>query len=447
MDMTRFLMRRAVWISLACFCVVLVVAGVRARLDIRQEGQGADQMARLVGELAALQSVDGQALDAQVEKLREISRSGALRHLDFQLEDDAGQVLIPVALDASAAMAGQTRLQLRRADGSSFQATLISNPASEKAEALANIAGMAGLFFAYGLAMLAGLYWAVRYAFVPLRGIVGAIATYRKRDFSLRLPRLPVKELDHIAGALNHLATALAAAEAKKKRLSMQMLTLQEDERARLAIDLHEQFGQGLTALRANVAYLLRQTADKPQLHAVVLDLESQSASIHQGIRTLLRQLQPQGTAAGAEPETVCLQPLLHELLKSWQDVPGQHSTYRLEVEPVDLHLPRELSLTLYRMTQEALANIARHANAGRVKVALRLSTEQPGMLSWTVSDDGAGIAALESAICHGNGLAGIRERVWAHGGQIDIGPANDGQARPGLRLAALLPTGWEASR
>lgn len=446
MDMTSLLMRRAAWISLACFCVVLALASARARLDIRQESQGADQVARLVGELAALQSVDGQALGAQVDKLRAISRSGALRHLDFQLEDEAGQILIPVALDASAAMAGQTRLLLRRADGSSFQATLIANPASEKAEALTNIAGMAGLFLAYGLAMLAGLYWAVRYAFVPLRGIVGTIATYRKRDFSVRLPRLPVKELDHIAGALNHLAEALAAAEAKKKHLSMQMLTLQEDERARLAIELHEHFGQGLTALRANVAYLLRQTTDAPQLHAVVLDLESQSAAIHQGIRALQRQLQPQA-AMGDEPEAVSLQPLFHELLKSWQDVPDQHTVFRLDVEPVDLHLPRELSLTLYRMTQEALANIARHADARRVEVSLRLAADQPGTLCWTVSDDGVGIASLESAICHGNGLAGIRERIWAHGGHIDIGPEAEGASRPGLRLVARLPLGPETAQ
>lgn len=95
MDMTSLLMRRAARISAACFSVVLALAAARAQLDIRQESQGADQVARLVGELAALQSVDRQALDQQVDKLREISRSGVLRHLDFQLQDDAGQILIP----------------------------------------------------------------------------------------------------------------------------------------------------------------------------------------------------------------------------------------------------------------------------------------------------------------------------------------------------------------
>ena len=76
MDMTSLLMRRAAWISAACFSVVLALAAARAQLDIRQESQGADQVARLVGELAALQSVDRQALDQQVDKLREISQIG-----------------------------------------------------------------------------------------------------------------------------------------------------------------------------------------------------------------------------------------------------------------------------------------------------------------------------------------------------------------------------------
>ncbi len=205
MDMTSLLMRRSAWIFLACFGVALAVATLRAQGDIRRESQGADQLAQLVGELSALQNIAPESLAGQVDKLRSISLSGSLRHLDFQLEDGAGQILIPAAPTASDAMAGRTRLLLQRSDGSRFQATLIPNPASEQEEAVSGILGMAGLFLAYGLAMLAGLYGAVRYAFGPLRGIVAAIASFRKQDFSARLPRLPVRELDHIAGALNHL--------------------------------------------------------------------------------------------------------------------------------------------------------------------------------------------------------------------------------------------------
>ena len=441
MDMTSLLMRRAAWIFLACFGVALAVATLRAQGDIRRESQGADQLAHLVGELSALQNIAPESLDSQVDKLRSISRSGSLRHLDFQLEDGAGQVLIPAPPTASDAMAGRTRLLLQRSDGSRFQATLIATPASEKEEAVSDIIGMAGLFLAYGLAMLAGLYAAVRYAFGPLRGIVGAIAAFRKQDFSARLPRLPVRELDHIAGALNHLAEALAAAEARQKHLSLQMQTLQEDERASLAIELHEHLGQGLTALRANIAYLLRQTTEAPRLHVAVRDMEAQTAAIHREIRSLLRHLQPD---AGSPPghTRVDLQPLLHELVKSWQDSAGQDTRFHLTVTPGTLCLPRETSLIVYRMTQEALANIARHAKATEVDIAVCIDPENPAMLRWQISDDGVGMASPEAAMSHGNGLAGIRERVWARGGQLDIAPRTAGAAHPGLSLSVRLPRG-----
>lgn len=442
--MTSLLMRRSAWIFLACFGVALALATLRAQGDIRRESQGAGQLAHLVGELSALQSIAPESLASQVDKLRSISRSGGLRHLDFELEDGAGQVLIPAPPSTSDAMAGRTRLLLQRSDGSRFQATLIPNPASEQEEAVSGIVGMAGLFLAYGLAMLAGLYGAVRYAFGPLRGIVGAISSFRKQDFSARLPRLPVRELDHIAGALNHLAEALAAAEARQKHLSLQMLTLQEDERASLAIELHEHLGQGLTALRANIAYLLRQTTEAPRLHAAVRDMEAQTAAIHQEIRALLRHLQPD---AGRESghATIDLEPLLHELVKSWQDATGQNTAFQLTVTPSALCLPRETSLIVYRMTQEALANIARHAAAKHVDISVCIDPGQPAMLCWQVSDDGVGMTSPESAMSHGNGLAGIRERVWARGGSLDVTPRKAGAERPGLVLSVRLPRG-EAS-
>lgn len=438
MDMTRLLMRRSVLVSLVCLVVVLALAVARAQLDIQREGQGADQVARLFGELAALQSADALDLEGQIDRLRAIAGAGRLRHLDFRLEDEAGRVLIPASETKARpddAPTVETQLLLQRSDGMRFRASLIPNPASERAEALSNIVGMAGLFLAYALAMLVALYAAVRYAFRPLRGIVAAIADFRRGNFGVRLPRLPVYELDEIAAALNHMAEALTAAEARQKRLSLQLLTLQEDERARVAIDLQERCGQSLTAFRANVAYLLRKTECDPTLYAVAVEMEAQSASLHQSIHALQRQLQP--AAEGQESHGMDMLPQLHELLKSWQDARGHSVHYQLQVDPLDLRLPRELGLTLYRMTQEALTNIARHADARQVNIVLQLADAAPWQLNWEVSDDGIGIASPEAALGHGNGLACIRERVWAHGGCLELEPMS---ASRGLRLRARLP-------
>lgn len=219
-----------------------------------------------------------------------------------------------------------------------------------------------------------------------------------------------------------------------QKHLSLQLLTFQEDERAHVAIDLHERCGQDLTAFRANVAYLLKRTEGNPAPHAVVVEIEAQSASLHQSIHTLQRKLQP---AADQESHGMDMLPQLHELLKSWQDARGHSVHYQLQVDPLDLQLPRELGLTLYRMTQEALTNIARHADARQVSIVLQLADAAPWQLNWEVSDDGIGIASPEAALGHGNGLACIRERVWAHGGRLEIEPMS---ASGGLRLRARLP-------
>lgn len=443
MDLTRLLMRRAAWIFLASLCVAVLLASWRASADIRQENHGAREVARLLEALSSLQRGSSASQPNDLATLQAISRSESLRHLSFQIEDGQGRILVPAAVPVPAGEGG-ARFVLRREDGQTFNAVLIPDPLSEQKEAIADILGMTGMFFVYGLAMLLGSYWVVRRAFGPLRAILAAIAAFRRQDFSARLPRLPVRELDHVAGALNHLAEALGAAEARQKQLSVRLMTLQEDERARLALALQEHLGQALTALRANVAYLLRRTTNDLSLQAAVRDMEAQALTLHQSLRGLLHQLQPVAETLGKAGK-LAIGGLLEELVKSWQDVRLPGREFKLDIQPGQLELPRETSLFVYRMTQEALANIARHADARKVSIELQVDPADPAVLRWSVCDDGVGILAPESAIRHGNGLAGLRERIWALGGQLEVGPSKPGQARPGLRLAARLPLGSAA--
>ena len=91
-------------------------------------------------------------------------------------------------------------------------------------------------------------------------------------------------------------------------------------------------------------------------------------------------------------------------------------------------------------MTQEALTNVARHAQAQRAEVRLVWSRPAPQALAldWSVVDDGVGIADPTAALRRGNGLAGLKERAWAAGGDLQIGPApDDGSPPSGLRLQA----------
>jgi two-component system sensor histidine kinase UhpB len=267
-----------------------------------------------------------------------------------------------------------------------------------------------------------------------LRSILAVIDQYVHHNYAARLPALPVRELDVIGGALNHLATALDEARRGQQSLTLKLLSLQEEERANLARELHDEFGQCLTAMRADAAYLSRRTAALPEVQAVARNLEGQCASIHVGIRDLLRQLRPQG---GASEDGFPLNALLLELVEGWRQAPDQQTEFDLTVDLGSLVLPQAVGLTLYRMTQEALTNVARHAQAS--KVAIKVSAVSAREIAWQVSDDGVGINALEPALSHGKGLAGMRERVWAHEGEISISAGSADPQRPGTLLFARL--------
>lgn len=451
MELTYVLLRRAAAISLACLLSVLLVAAWRAQSDVRQEGLGAAEAAHLASLLAALQNVPGEALEAQLERLREIGRSGHLRHLHFTVEDAAsGAVLAQSAADASSpAMQPFVWLLERfqrqppaevsdwvvaRDDDRGFRVRLTTDPMSEQREAFDNALGFTGILLLYSVCLLVAMYWAVRHAFAPLRPILDTIAAFEREDYGRRLPPLPVRELDAIGRALNGLATALHDTQEERRLLSLKLLTLQEDERARIARELHDELGQSLTAMRADAAWLLRRTAGQAELHEVVAEMEQQCARVQQDIRNLLGWLGSGDEAPGSG--AVPLAELIETLVDSWRRRPGQIAAYRLALDVDDGALPQGLALNLYRMTQEALTNVARHAAARNVMISL---VARPGAeVRWSVCDDGAGIPSFDDALQRGNGLAGIRERVWAHGGELEMAscvPSGDG-----LRLEARFP-------
>src|SRR5262249_51093594 len=141
---------------------------------------------------------------------------------------------------------------LLRDDGRRFLATLSLNPASEQQEALDNLVGMLVLLLGYAAAILFALYWTLRRALAPMQPILGAIDRYQRNDLSHRLPSLPFAEADAIGHALNHMAATLETAREQRRTLSLKLVSSQEDERIRLSRELHDEFGQRLTAMRAD---------------------------------------------------------------------------------------------------------------------------------------------------------------------------------------------------
>jgi len=178
---------------------------------------------------------------------------------------------------------------------------------------------------------------------------------------------------------------------------------------------LHDQLGQELTALKLGLRLVKNQGASMPAVGQSVGKLEQLAGSLMQAIHRLAWELHP------AVLDDLGLEAALRRYTTEWSE------TNRL---PVDFHcngmetarLPLELETALYRVTQEALTNILKHAGAKRVSVLLE---RRPNLVSLIVEDDGAGFdAALIFQAARGRGklgLLGMQERVTLAGGTIEI--------------------------
>lgn len=461
LELPGLVMRRAAVVALACLLVIMALGLLRARSDTLREMEGSLDLARASRLLAGLQS-------GPVEHgLRQLEAIGGLRHLQLELRDEQGRTVLRLADEDSSAWLSQQWHRLMAAarlgraatevayplllqDGRRWTAVLSASPDSELLEAAANLLGLFVVTLACCAAMLAAMHWNVRRCLAPLRQLVEAIAgVERQQPAAVKtLPVMPIRELEAIAHALRHLAQAQEHSEDARRVLAHRVMSLQEDERQRLARDLHDEFGQRLTALRVDAAWLQRSAQLQDPARGVVAEMLEQVTLIQDDVRRLLARLRPLGTTpSGLDgvPQTLGrLRSMLGELAAGWTGAGAQRTPQvelRMDEGDDAVELAPELALGLYRITQEALTNVMRHAQAARVAVeaAVRHEGGVPSLLTWQVADDGCGIGDLDAALRRGTGLAGLKDRVWTLGGRFEGGAGLGGRGTA-LRAEFRLP-------
>lgn len=476
LELPRLVMRRAAWVALGAWLLVLALGLQRAALDMEQEVAAAQTMATLVAVLAQPAARSDAQLIADLER---VVHAAPTRHLSLSVRDAHERVVFASGGDDALAPPLSWLVALHRAAFPAFEPAPVSwsvprNAAppwrariavshdSERAEAVSNLAAALGMAALGSIALLVAMAWVVRRSFAPMHALLQAIASLRGGDArALRaLPAMPSRELQTIAAALRKLADALEGAEQQRRALSRQVLTLQDDERQRIARELHDEFGQRLTALRADAAWLSQQLLGDAAASRVVQAMAAQCEALQSEIRVLLRRLQPADAGAGEASHLLALQRQLEGLVQAWAASPGPAVAFELALSARDtagralpwpdadearaLVLPRELSQALYRISQEALTNVARHAQATRAALRLTLQRRADGdLLLWEVSDDGRGFGEFAVALQRGNGLAGIRQRVWALGTDLEFDASRGGAClRASFRIGAMPAVG-----
>lgn len=222
---------------------------------------------------------------------------------------------------------------------------------------------------------------------------------------SLKAPEDPVEEVERLAAAF---ARLLERIEAERRRAGRLQLRAQEEERKRVARDLHDEVNQALTALLLRLEAVRRQAPD-PEVAAELAEIGSLISRAMSELLDLARGLRP------TTLDDLGLKAALATLVEEVEREAGIAAGFEAEGE-LD-GVPDDVQLVTYRVAQEAVTNVIQHADAGHLRV--RLIGAADGAIELRVSDDGAGYAGGRSK--ERLGIAGMRERALLCGGELTV--------------------------
>lgn len=434
----------------AVLAMVTVAGGVyvvqKARVDAREEAR-------------STVTLTGHLLEAQMQILRstwenhgysaprfDLAQLRDIRHLSIEFYDAQGRLVdsnedpargkpsMPAWFAQWVRRASPiSGAQVRRItwNGADQGKVIIGPDPSYEIEEMWDIcSGLLGLLLCFFFVVNAMVWWAASRAMRPVEKILRALEELRRGNLSARLPGLGLPELSRISVSFNHMAETLEFSVNENQRLTRKLLTTQETERTSLARELHDELGQCVSAIHADAAAIRNRGGESVRESAEAI--VAVTTHIKQIVRSMLQRLRPPIV------EGLGLTPALRDLVAAFQQRNPQVECTLHTSEKVG-GLEGEMGVSVYRVIQECLTNIAVHAKAhhANIDVALVEETRAPAgqrIIRVTVADDGVGFFLV--SVNRGFGLTGIRERVKALGGTCSI----DSHPGQGTRIIADIP-------
>jgi two-component system sensor histidine kinase UhpB len=314
------------------------------------------------------------------------------------------------------------------AKGEQLGSVLVTGePRDEIAEAWEHFAALATVALALNAAVIGILYVLFGRVLDPIARLAGGLSDLERRNYNVRLPPPKVSELAAITVRFNALAQALDTVRTENERLNHQLITVQDDERRNIALELHDEVGPclfGLKAAASSISTVAGTPEDTGRRRATecareMLTIIERMQTMNRG---LLNRLRPM--ALGHVPLENMLSELVQDRARQQPDIAFSFSGDRLSNSYGD-----SVDLTIYRCTQESLTNAIKHADAKRIDVGLTEAGDKGGHdegadrqrlrhLNLVIRDDGHGFEPTEPI---GFGFLGMQERVQALGGQYSV--------------------------
>jgi len=430
----------------AAFVIVLIVAEIQStRSSVREEIEAANRVAsQFLGRLATIYSnVGGQEVVLQF-----LQQLGRVRANEVYLLSPAGEVLYrsppPTYKAGREAPAWFVHLLTPQSARHTFplrggtRLVVEAQPSRALLDAWDEVVrlsfvGTIMLLVVNGLA-----FWSVDWALRPFPVIAAGLKRIEQGDLAFRLPRLAGFEASAIGAAFNRMAQAVEDkvlaerkardAEARlEERREIASLADQrvEEERRLIAHELHDEFGQSVTAIRSLALAIAAQGGvHDPEMGKVARLISEEAARLYDAMHGLIPRLTPLSL------DTLGLAETLESLVHDWR---RRHPSIALSLhQQLSEDLGPSVTLAIYRVVQEGLINALRHAHATRVDIVVQTDARR---IVATVTDDGIGLSQEWARPGH-YGLRGLDDRVRQLGGKFSI--ANHGQR--GVCLTADIP-------
>lgn len=280
---------------------------------------------------------------------------------------------------------------------------------------------------AVGIAAAVMLTWIVTRPILHLKQAAQAVG---EGDFKQYVQPWADDEIGELAEAFNNMTRHLARAELERAdrevmrtQLLGQVITAQEEERRRIARELHDETGQALTCLMVHLQTMKKQ-CPSPELHAQVEDMRAHISHTLNNVHNLALELRP------SVLDDLGLKAALERYISDYRQ------RYSLEIDLVvygvnGQRLPAAVETTLYRIVQEGLTNVARHAQARTVSVVIE---SRHGRVRTLIEDDGVGFDLQKpNGSRRRLGLYGMKERAELLGGSFHV------ESEPGRGTVVLV--------
>lgn len=241
----------------------------------------------------------------------------------------------------------------------------------------------------------------------PVLALVDAAQVVGSGDLTRRAPKGPPDEIGQLINSFNDMVARLEESKHVQRELLNRVLSAQEDERRRLARELHDETSQAITSIIVGLRTLEEA---HPEIRERTGELRKQASATLEEIHNLIMELRPRVL------DELGLVPALRRHVSDF----GRKHSLSIDFQTVgkEVRLPAPVENCLYRVVQEALTNVVRHAGASGASVVISIV---PPLVTAIVEDDGHGFDPNSDIGVHSLGLAGMRERVFLVDGTLEI--------------------------